>query len=135
MAVVAGQLLEARGHGPAFLQPARAPFDHVAAAIEIGDELRGPAAMPRLLIGSLRDRRTDAAAAQPASDAVIAVALVAGHVRRPDARASDAAGHADRVQHLLELRRLVTLAGGHLGRQGQSATVNDQVDLGPESAA
>src|SRR5437762_4604415 len=130
---VDGQLLEPGRDTPALLEPAGALFDGATAAVGAAIELMSAIVGPLVL--AARDDHSNGMAMQPVPDATVAIALVARHrgralPRRP-ARLSDRHAVHDRV----DLRRLVDLARRDVRGEGNAATVSDQVELAPESAA
>ena len=112
------------------LEPAHAPLDDIATPIGLPVETRIP---PLILAG--RDHRLDTPAAQVTADARVAVTLVAGQPPRPAASpAPPRPRQSHRLQHRLQVLRIVGLTGRERGRQGQAPAIDDPVQLGPEAA-
>jgi site-specific DNA recombinase len=114
-------------------------FHHIAASIALPVERKRPTRPPgttSTLVGPLRDGVTDATAAQQPPAGRIAVGLVADQMVGPLARSAPpaGAGHPDRVQHRLELGRVVPLTRGEHHAKRPAAAVAAQVDLGGQPA-
>ena len=131
--VVECQLVEARRHRSALLQPADALLDHRPTLVRLPVKL-DPAIVGPLVLAT-RDDGLDPVPPQPKADALIAVALVTGQLHRPATRPPALLRDADQVQDALALGGLVTLPAGDLGGQRQAVAVADQVDFRAETAA
>ncbi len=106
-------------------------------ALELTDELLDPGARPIqrlrkesgpvLLIGLVRDHRSDAALARRRSVALASVALIAHRRAGRDIGA--------KVEESLELHAIAGLAPGEVEGERQTIEVNLEVDLGREASA
>ena len=86
--------------------------------------------MLSFLVTALGDHRLDSVSPQPATDARIAVSLVASNASRTRAPTDP-----HRIHQSFELRRLVSLSGGDFRGKGQTSAVSNQVQLAAESAS
>src|SRR5260221_5690020 len=125
---VDGQLFESRRDPAAFFEPAMALLD--GAASPVGFAIEADPSIVRVLVAASGDDRSDRVPAQPLANARRAVTLVPGH-RVGALTASD----PNPVHDRFELRAVVDLSRRDVGREGDSVTFSNQVDLAPESAA
>ena len=91
--------------------------------------------MLKNLIRALRDDRINTVSPQPATDVRIAVSFVPGQCRRARPGTTRHLPDTHRVHHRLEAARFVHLPCADLDRQRDGATVSNQVQLAPVSAA
>src|SRR5262249_60289026 len=100
----------------------------------VADAVTGRGDLPlRGLVLPRRDHRLDVMAFQPAPDAGIAVALVAGLPVRPG-RPPRLTGPPGAAIDLLEPLRLVALAGRQHHGEEDAVAIADQMGLGAEAA-
>src|SRR5205814_3564315 len=128
------QLLVPGAQPAVLLEHVHAPLDHVPPPVRLPVEPVPPVA--RVLVLPPRDDRPDPSPPQVLPDPRVAIPLVPGQPLRPPAGPPRTGPrNPDRLQHRLELLRLVGLCGGHRERERQPAAVGDQAQLGPVPAA
>lgn len=82
------------------------------------------------------DRVSDAAGSQQAAVLVVVIATVGEHAIRPLARPAEATAYGrDGVDERHQLRDVVAVGAGHTPRQGQPASVGQDVVFDPRAAA
>jgi len=118
------QLLVSRGDSAAALQPADAALHDVAAAVLAAADPQ------RLLIGAMRDHRLNAAAPEPASNAIDVVRAVASQ-----SLWSSAPANPHRVHQSLEALGFVLLARSDQRAQRHAACISHQMKLRAKASA
>jgi hypothetical protein len=129
------QLLKARGECPALFQPAQAPLDHVAIAVAHRVVADWPTTPPFAATTPGWDHRADAVRAQPVSDTLRVIGLVAANPPWTAPWTPDPALNLDAIDQGFKLSRLMRRTRQQQRAERQSVAIDQQMQLTPKAAA